>query len=58
MTAPDGAALFKALEPVVIFAAIGGVLVWQWLSVRAEIRRDRQKAEALGRAQAEQAGDR
>jgi hypothetical protein len=33
--------IFKLMEPLMVFAVIGGVLIWQWLSIRAEIRKDR-----------------
>ena len=33
--------IFKLLEPVMVFGVLGAVLIWQWLSIRAEIRKDR-----------------
>jgi hypothetical protein len=35
--------IFKLLEPIMVFGVIAVVLIWQWLSIRAEIARDRRK---------------
>lgn len=42
---PEGPQLFKMLEPVMVFGVVLVILLWQWWSISAEIRRDRKKAQ-------------
>jgi hypothetical protein len=42
--------IFKALEPVMVFSVILAILLWQWWSIRREIKKDREK-EKVGRAE-------